>query len=122
YNSKGAEFENNKKFIVYPAQLYITLFKRLQRRANLVFECRGKQHSAYYIEGKLILTDEDKGKTTVTVTNLTKLNNMYKDYNILYVSPALHRYTFKQYLDTQEELARLKGNKIETIKCDKKVD
>lgn len=120
YTSSGTEFELNKKHIAYPAQLYITLFKRMQRRVNLVFEHNGKQYSAYYIEGKVILTEELNNKTTITITNLTKLNTLYHNYNILYVSPMLQRYSFKQYLDTQEEIARLKGNEVETIKYDKK--
>lgn len=122
YTSSGTEFEMNKKYIAYPAQLYITLFKRMQRRVNLVFEHNGKQYSAYYIEGKVILTEEQDKKTTITITNLTKLNALYHNYNILYVSPMLQRYSFKQYLDTQEEIARLKGNEVETIKYDKKVE
>lgn len=124
YTNKGEEFEITQKHIAYPAQLYITLFKRLQRKANLVFEYKGEQRSAYYIEGKVILTEENNEdkKTKITITNLNRLNTLFPNYNILFVSPMLHWYSFKQYLDTQEEIVRLKGHEVESIRHDRKTE
>ncbi len=121
FKKDGKMFEQTLKVISYEAQLYISLFNLMDKRANFIFQHNGKKYKCFYIEGKTLLVDETDDEYIIKGTNLNHLHTMFNNYKILYVNALYKKLTYKGFLEEQEKIAELSGKRFVKYKLNERV-
>lgn len=121
FKEDGSLYERVEKSISYPAQLYITLFNLMHKKANFTFRHSGKHFRCYYIEGKTLVVEQNAKEYIIRGTNLNHLNTLYDNYEILYVSPLIRRLTYRDFLSEQEVIAETLNKEFIKYKLNERV-
>lgn len=121
YKKDGEPFEECKKWIQYPAQLYITLFNIMDKLANFIISHDGIKEECTYLSGKVFLIQETEDEYIVRGTNLNHLYSLFGEYEILYVWDMYKKISYSEFLDSQEKIAKNLNKPIVKYKLDTKV-
>ena len=121
WKPNGEIYEKVEKDISYPAQIYITLFNLMNKKVSFVFKHNGKEYRCIYLEGKTMFVEETETEYIVRGTDLNHLHRIFPDYEILYATPSLIKYRYRDYMEEQEILAKTLGKEFVKYRLDEKV-
>ncbi|GAA0101619.1 hypothetical protein UT300012_23340 [Paraclostridium bifermentans] len=121
WKPNGDVYERVEKDISYPAQIYITLFNLMNKKVSFVFRHNGIEYRCIYLEGKTMFVEETNSEFIVRGTDLNHLHKIFPDYEILYATPSLIKYRYRDYMEEQETLAKTLGKEFVKYRLDEKV-
>lgn len=121
FKKDGGVFEESKKWIQYPAQMYITLFNNMDKLAHFTISHDGKKEYCTYLSGKVFIIEETEEEYIVRGSNLNHMHTLFGEYEILYVWDMYRKLSYAGFLEEQERIAKELGKQIVKYKLDVKV-
>ncbi len=121
WKNNGEVFEKCEKMISYPAQMYITLFNLMYKKVSFVFRYNNETIHAIYLEGKTMFVEQTDTEYILKGTDLNQLHHHYPNYEILHVSPCLIKFSYRIFMEEQEQVASKLGKKFVKIRLGERV-
>lgn len=113
YQPDGKFFYEERQAITAVNQLYIKVFKDMKERVSFVIRHNGRNINCYYVDGKVLYLEETDKILKLFGSNLSRLNDNFPGYEILYFSNSINKQKYGVYLGSIRHLASMKGKKLE---------